>query len=79
MHALEHKQHFMSSHNRMVVDFMTFDSSLDLQAKIHFVERNEDGLISLIKLSDEKSAEIFNMIQTQIVSPSAVLLNSELW
>jgi len=76
---LQGRQSFLASHNKIVVDYVGYDSPEDVRQKIHVCRRAEDGKQTVDTLDEAAVQEVFEKISIGIMHPSDVLLVEGLW
>ncbi len=79
LNLLAGRQIFLASHNKLVIDYTSFDGPEDVQKKIHVVDRGEDGRQTVRTFDDVTARSVYEKIAVAIQSPSEVLLAEGLW
>ena len=73
------RQAFLASHNKIVVDYVNYDSAEDICRKIHLCRRADDGKQNVATLDESTAQEVFEKISIGIMHPSDVLLFEGIW
>ncbi len=79
LQMLDGRQSFLTSHNKIVIDYVNYDSAEDLRRKIHICRRDADGNQTVDTLSEAVAQEVYEKVAVGIMHPSDVLLMEGLW
>lgn len=73
------RQSFLASHNKLVVDYLNYDSADDVRRKIHICRRDGAGKQTVGMLDEATVQDVFEKISVGVMHPSDVLLAEGLW
>lgn len=76
---LSQRQSFLTSHNKLVIDYINYDSAEDIRRKIHICRRDASGRQTVDTLSEAVAQEVYEKISVGIMHPSDVLRVEGLW
>lgn len=79
LNLMSGRQSFLTSHNKLVIDYINYDSADDIRRKIHICRRDATGRQTVDALSETAAQEVYEKVAVGIMHPSDVLLNEGLW
>jgi hypothetical protein len=79
LNLLSERQSFFTSHNKIVVDYINYDSADDIRRKIHICRRDATGRQTVDTISESHAQEVYEKVAVGIMHPSDVLLVEGLW
>lgn len=79
LNLLSERQSFFTSHNKIVVDYINYDSADDIRRKIHICRRDATGRQTVDTISESHAQEVYEKVAVGIMHTSDVLLVEGLW